>query len=102
MLQYNAVVVQPVLIARGVCKEVEVMKRGHCISSKAFIMALQKQHWISPCAVQLHHKGPILGVGLQRQIRCRTPTNCVHSTGGRHLRDVELGMTVLKVSADMH
>ena len=63
----DAVVVQPLFIARRVCKEVVVLERWHCIPCKAFIMALQKQHGVAPGAVHFNQDGSTCREGLPMQ-----------------------------------
>lgn len=49
----EAVVVEPLLIAHTVCKQVVVLKGGHAISGEALILTLEEQYRVTSCAVEL-------------------------------------------------
>lgn len=49
----EAVVIEPLLIAHTVCKQVVVLEGGHAISGKALILTLEEKYWITSCAIEL-------------------------------------------------
>ena len=49
----EAVVIEPLLIAHTVCKQVVVLKGGHAISGKALILTLEEKYRIASSAIEL-------------------------------------------------